>query len=272
MAQPETLGEVGSLGRLLGLLDMFTPAAPIWSAEDLMRQSSLSRATCYRYIRALQHAGLLAPVGSGKFVLGPRILELDRQIRLCDPLYNASAETARRLASETGLTVLVCALYSDSVLCIRQERPPGNTDDNADYFRNRGEKRHLFRGAASKVIIPYLPVHQLRSLYKRNAREIALSGLGTNWESFRTTLRSIRKLEYHVTTGEVNPGVVGISSAILNMQGAPLGSIGLAFSQSKLRRSEIERLPERVKAAAAEVNQAIADYHQNFDFSARAVG
>lgn len=264
--------EGGSLGRLLSLLDYFTPGAPVWSADGLMRQCDLSRATCYRYLRALQAAGLITPVASGRFMLGPRILELDRQIRLCDPLYNAAAEPAQRLAAETGLTVLLCALYSDAVMCIRQERPPGSEEGAADALRNRGEKRGLFRGAASKVLIPHLPPHQLRYLYRRNAREIARAGLGADWDSFRDMLRRIRKAGHCVSFGEVNPGVVGIASAILNRSGAPLGSIGLAFSQSKLRPGDMARLPARVHEAADEVMQALAAYHPDLDFSARAIG
>lgn len=264
--------DIGSLGRLLGLLDLFTPAAPIWSAEAIMRQAQLSRATCYRYIRVLQQAGLIAPVASGQYMLGSRILELDRQIRQCDPLYNASAEPARRLSEKTGLTVLVCALYSDSVMCIRQQRPANTEESAAEYLRTRGEKRSLFGGAASKVIIPYLQPHQLRNLYRRNSREIGRAGLGTDWESFRETLRKIRKAGFCVTYGEINPGVVGVSSAILNRAGAPLGSIGLAFSQSKLKPGDIDRLPPLVIDAANEVMQAISELNPNLDFSARAVG
>lgn len=264
--------DIGSLSRLLKLLDLFTPAAPVWSAESIMRQADLSRATCYRYIRALQQAGLIAPVASGQYMLGPRILELDRQIRLCDPLYNSGAEAARHLAAKTGLTVLLCALYSDSVICIRQERPVDVEEGNAEHIRNRGERRPLFRGAASKVLIPYLPPHQLRNLYRRNAHEIARAGLGTDWESFRETLRKIRKAGVCITFGEINPGVVGISGAILNRTGAPLGSIGLAFSQSKLKPGDLDRLSDLVRAAAAEVMRATSELNPSLDFSARAVG
>lgn len=270
MAEEREAGrEAGSLGRLLSLLDLFTPAAPIWSAEEIMRQADLSRATCYRYIRALQQAGLIAPVTSGQYVLGPRVLELDRQIRQCDPLYNAGGEPARRLAAESGHTVLVCALYSDSVMCIRQERPEGEADSMSDHLFSRGQKRPLFRAAASKVIIPYLPPHQLRALYKRNAREIGRAGLGADWEAFRASLREIRKAGHCITVGEFNPGVMGISAAILNRAGAPLGSVGLAFSQSRLRESDLDRLPPLVMETAEAIRKAIAVFHRSLDFSAR---
>jgi hypothetical protein len=60
-------GGTSSLERMLSLLDVFSIAAPAWSTEDLIRFSGASRSTCYRYVQALQRAGLLTPVAGGAF-------------------------------------------------------------------------------------------------------------------------------------------------------------------------------------------------------------
>ena len=39
---------MNSLEKALGLLDVFTQAAPVWSAEDLKRYAGASPATCTR--------------------------------------------------------------------------------------------------------------------------------------------------------------------------------------------------------------------------------
>src|SRR5688572_12073091 len=85
-----------SLVRLLGVLDLFTPGSPAWSTDALIRSLDMSRSNGYRYIKALSDVGLIAPVSDGHYVLGPRIVELDRQIRQCDPLYNAVFFSSRR--------------------------------------------------------------------------------------------------------------------------------------------------------------------------------
>ena len=64
--------------RLLGLLDLFSPAAPAWSTEALIQSLGMSRSNGYRYIKALSDVGLMAPVSNGHYILGPRIVELDR--------------------------------------------------------------------------------------------------------------------------------------------------------------------------------------------------
>src|SRR3990172_924845 len=112
---------MNSLEKMLSLLDVFTLAAPVWSTEDLIRYSGCSRSTCYRYIKALQSAGFLTPVANGSYILGPRIIELDRHIRMCDPVYTAGGPPMQRLGARTGDNALLCMLFSDTVICVREE-------------------------------------------------------------------------------------------------------------------------------------------------------
>src|SRR5918993_575549 len=212
MARQQRSGSTAttSLERMLGLLDVFTVAAPVWSTEDLIRYSGCSRSTCYRYIKALQEAGLLTPVADGGFILGPRIVEMDRQIRTCDPVYTAGGPPMEALARRTGHTALLCALYSDTVMCVRNV--PGI--DAPEGLFSRGQRRPLFQGAASKVILAYLPAHQLRTLHSKHRKAIAAAGLGGDWDSLRATLRTIRQQGHCITSGEFQPGIVGVAAPL----------------------------------------------------------
>ena len=262
------LGEGNSLVRMLGLLDLFTPAAPAWSTEGLIRSLGVSRSTGYRYIKALADSGLLAPVSNGHHILGPRIVELDRQIRQCDPLYNAAGPAMKRLVASSRQSALLCALFSGSVLCVREEL----TRDSPPSLFTRGQRRPLFQGAASKIILPYLRPYQLRSLFEKHGKTIATSGLGSDWASFRANLTKIRRAGFVITIGEFNPGVIGISAPIFNRSGQILGSIGVAGDESKFSRSELDRVAMLVKSAAEQVNERIGVISVGTDRPARAVG
>ncbi len=256
-----------SLARLLGVLDLFTPAAPAWPTNALIKSLGMSRSTGYRYIKALADVRLLTPVSNGHYVLGPRIIQLDRQIRQCDPLYNAAEPAIRWLASKSGHSVTLCALFSGAVLCVREEL----TADSPTNLFTRGQTRPLFRGATSKIILPYLRPHQLRILYTKHAKEIATSGLGTDWTSFRANLAKMRRAGSVVTVGEFNPGVLGVAAPVFNRAGHILGSIGIAGAEAKFTREEIERVTELVVAAAKKVNERIAVTNIGTDLAARAI-
>ena len=254
--------------RLLGVLDLFTPAAPAWSADALIRSLGMSRSSGYRYVKALTDVGLLAPVANGHYILGPRIVELDRQIRQCDPLYNAAGAAMKRLVAASRHSALLCALFSGSVLCVREEL----TADSPPNLFTRGQTRPLFQGAASKIILPYLRPYQLRSLYAKHGKTIATSGLGSDWDSFRANLARIRRDGVVVSVGEFNPGVIGISAPVFNRSGQILGSIGIAGDESKFDRAALERIAALVKNAAQEVTERISVVSLGTDRPARAVG
>ena len=267
-ATRRTKGGSNSLVRLLSLLDLFTLAAPAWSTDSLIQSLEMSRSNGYRYIKALSDVGLLTPVSDGHYVLGPRIVELDRQIRQCDPLYNAAGPAMKQLVSESRHSSLLCALFSGAVLCVREELTP----DSPPTLFTRGQSRPLFQGAASKIILPYLRPYQLHSLYGKHAKAIATSGLGSDWKSFRSHLAKIRRAGVIITAGEFNPGVIGISAPIFNRAGQILGSIGVAGAESKFIRAELDRVSGLVKAAAVEVNERIGMVSVGTDRPARSVG
>ncbi|HEV7267894.1 MAG TPA: IclR family transcriptional regulator [Falsiroseomonas sp.] len=263
----ETLRGASSLERMLGLLDVFTTAAPAWSTEDLIRFSGASRSTCYRYIKALQAAGLLTPVAGGAWMLGPRIIEFDRTMRLCDPVTSGGGPPMRRLAEETGFTGLLCLLFSGTVMCVddvpASGAPPG--------LFSRGQRRPLFAGAASKVILAHLPPHRLRALFARHRTTIAAAGLGADWDAFRAALRTIRDQGHAVTLGEFQPGVLGIAAPLFNAQGGVLGSLGIATDAGRVPSGARAALAERVMSAAREACRRIAEEQPRAARPARAV-
>ncbi len=259
---------MNSLDKMLALLDVFTPEAPIWSIEQLAARSGTTRSTCYRYARSLQLAGLLSPVGQGAYMLGSRVIELDRNIRVSDPIYLAGGEPLQALSKRAGQKGILCVLYSDAVMCVREV--PG-VDALAGSF-SRGQKRPLFTAAASKVILAELPAHQLRRLYAKHGDAIGRAGLGCDWNEFRAALRRIRDDGHCITVGEFTPGIVGIAAPIFNRAGQVLGSIGLAMTDGSVDPAAYPAMAHDVMAAAAETTRRIGEIHHAVDLPARAVG
>jgi DNA-binding IclR family transcriptional regulator len=252
---------------MLELLNVFTTAAPAWSTEDLIRFSGASRSTCYRYIKTLQDAGFLTPVAGGAWMLGPRIIELDRTMRLCDPVTLGGGPAMRRVAEETGHSVLLCVLFSSTVMCVDDAPAAGAP---VGIF-SRGQRRPLFAGAASKVILAHLPLHQLRTLFDRHRTAIAAAGLGADWDAFRSALRAIRKAGYCVTIGEFRPGILGIAAPLFNAAGEVLGCLGIAAEAHKVLVEQHDALAAIVASAAKEACKRIAQQQPGSARPARSV-
>lgn len=250
----DALEGAGSLARMLHILELFTESQPVWSTSALIDALDTSRSTCYRYVKTLHDAGLLSAVRTGHYSLGPRIIEMDLQIRLTDPLLLASHGVLDDLVAEIGHSALLCTAFRDSVLCIGESRAPQSPENHF----SRGQRRPLFQGAVSKVILAYVPHHRLKSLYPRHEAEIARAGLGGTWSEFRTTLGQIKKDGYLLTRGEFNPGVLGLAAPILTNQRTAVGSVGVAWEETR-REVELDAAVRAVTLAAETISQRLAE-------------
>ena len=257
-----------SLDRMLGLLDLFATSAPVRPVTDLVNYLGTSRSTSYRYIKALHAAGLLEAVANGRYVLGPRIMEFDRQLRMTDPLYQGAGPILRELVQSTGHSALLCALNQDSVMCIREDLAKGGPPT----LFSRGQRQPLLFGAGAKVILPYVPAHRLTRIFEQHHRDIAKAGLGTDWQGFKDTLAAIRRDGYCVTHGEVNPGVFGVAAPVFNADGLVVGSILIAGAAERLGSKDLPNYGQLTVAAANRLTAFLARDHNDQVHPPRAFG
>lgn len=244
-----------SLTKMLSILDLFSSDHVVWSTSEIIEALDSSRSTSYRYIKALQSAGLLGAVGNGYYVLGPRIIELDLQMKNTDPLILASRGVLEELVDTIGHSALLCTVFQDSVLCIREHRAPFSPENRF----SRGQRRSLFQGAISKVILAYFPYHRLKKIYGQSQHEIEKAGLGTSWDEFRSGLTKIKKDGALLTKGEFNPGVYGVGAPIFNENNVVLGSVGVAWDEKQRRDVDVERAIISVKRAAREITNRLVN-------------
>ena len=238
-----------SSGRMLELLDLFTPGQSVLTAADIAGRLGCSPATAYRYAAELCGAGLLARF-SGAFALGPRIIELDRMIRDHDPLLLAGRPVLQRLRDRTGCDVMVVEMFSDAVVTVHHER---GTDPATVTF-TRGRRMPLLRGAGSKAIVSNLPLPALRQLFERNAAMVAEAGLGEDWPGFRASMAALRKAGHAVSLGELDPQNVGIGVPLLHGAGVPPGSLVAVMSSVRWEITDRRRVIGMVASAGAEIS------------------
>jgi DNA-binding IclR family transcriptional regulator len=259
---------MSSQDKMLALLDAFSVEAPVWSAEALAARLGLSPSTCYRYLKSLHQAGLLARVGSGSYVVGPRVLEMDRVARLSDPVYSVGSPVVAALARRTGFSALLSVLYRGSVMCVQQvaaaAAPPG--------LFGRGQQRPLVAGATANVILAHLAPHQLRSVFAKQRERLAAAGLGADWDQVRASLAAIRHQGYSFSLGEYRAGIAGLAAPLFNRDGEVLGSIALATATQSPQLERFRSLAPELMTAAAEISRGIAESSSVVDLPARALG
>jgi len=233
--------------RVLGVLSLFAGDRPEWSIEDAAEALEMPVSTAYRYFRSLTKSGLLIPHLPGRYVLGPAIIQLDRQLQRHDPFITAARAEMARLAEEVVDTVILLArLYRHQVMCVHREHS-GSLEIGEGY--QRGKPMPLDRGAASKVILANLPPRTVRALSAPDRDGAALLSMT---DALRAELRQIRAQGYSITRGDIEPGIRGFSVPVFGQGEVLEGSLSVVLPDTRPdHRSVVDRLIQARKAVEA---------------------
>jgi DNA-binding IclR family transcriptional regulator len=243
-----------SLERMVGLLDLFEESPSGWTFERIHSRLGYTRSTLYRYLKILSDAELLTSLPEAGYTLGPRIVELDHEIRVHDPIIRASRPVMLELVQEIPGIALLCRSYRNKVLCVHQERSTKEIESTYE----RGRTMPLLRGAASRIILANMPTRTIAALYERQPREFAAAGLGGTLDKVQESLKRIRKAGWDQTTGEVTQGITGIAAPIFGERDKVLGSLSISFAARTMNAKRIVAIADRVVFCARIVTKAIA--------------
>lgn len=249
--------------KLLSVLGLFTIETPEWTVEAAAKRLGLGVSTTYRFFRSLSEAGLIVAFAAGRYVLGPAIVQLDRQTRLLDPLIRTARPIMQRLVSriEVPGVLLLCRLYRDQVMCVHQEYS-GDPDRTISY--ERGRLMPLHRGAASKAILAHMPARPVRAFHRDHAEEMEAVSLGRDWDEVKQRLRRLRATGVSVTHAELDPGVTGIAVPLFGPDGSVVGSLGFVLPDPEGKSHAVPGLSALLRSARQEIGaglEALAGTH-----------
>ncbi len=245
---------MAGMDRTIGVLKLFTIDRPGWTVEEAAAALEVSVSSAYRYFAALLEAGLLATDASGHYILGPAIIQYDRQIQLTDPLLRAAKPVMTDLMrfAPVDSTLLLCRIFRETVLCVHQVT---EKDRQTRVSYERGRPMPLFKGATSKIILAHLGSRDLRRLYEANRAQIGAAKLGDEWDAFRKTMAKIRKIGHVVARAEIDPGHIGIAVPILDSHNRILGSLSYVVPTSEERA--VPRLASLAATGAREIEESM---------------
>lgn len=234
--------------RVLAILDAFTDDKPIWTADELIARFSVARATIYRHLKALVETGFLAPLGGGAFGVGPRVIQMDRQIRIADPLLKIAKPIMLAQRDVVAGAQLLCRYYGFSVVSIHDDHGDLRIKTSFD----RGRPFSLLLGAPSRAILGHLPPKQLQRLFLNHSQEIGVAGLGMNWPEFRDQMRLVKRRGYAVSS-DIDIALVGVAAPIFVAPETVVGSLCLVRIKAEVVEHDLDTLSQLVLHAAARI-------------------
>ncbi|MBN9427136.1 MAG: IclR family transcriptional regulator [Burkholderiales bacterium] len=246
---------MSSPARVFAVLSLFTRDRPIWQPDEINEALSYARATGYRYVKELVEAGFLQKLSVGRYALGPRIIELDYQLRQSDPVLLAAMPVMEELARSSGYDAVLSVFFGrmQVIDTYRASVQPG-----LKLTYGRGRPRPLFQSGAPKILLSSLPRPRLLRLYDQHAREIAEQGMGQSWIEFRGYLTRVRKQGFYLSRGELEPGVGAAVVPVLNDEGDTVAALALVGPAERLGDERAPQLRTLLDQAARQIQDRLA--------------
>lgn len=252
-----------SVAKAVDVLKLFSPDVPSLRIEEISTSLGYTRSTAYRYVRELCAAGLLTPRPDARYALGPMIVELERLLRLTDPLYRAGAAVLPPLRANDCVYQLQELSRDDEVLCIYKEGPDELRFEGKSYAlnRERGLPFPLFRGAGSLAILAHLSRDRIQRTYLSNAGKIAKAGLGRTWDHFRKGMSAIRRRGYAAIWRADARHMIGIAvPVLLEADRRLVGSLDYVIMRDQLDDVTERALADKLAGVATAVAREYARF------------
>ncbi|WP_378144637.1 IclR family transcriptional regulator [Cnuibacter sp. UC19_7] len=246
---PQRTKGVDSARRALQILLQFTENAPELTVENLLEDHDISVPSAYRYISLLRELDLIEEREKGRFVLSPQVLKLARAAEATFDYRSQAQPVLDRLTQRTGETALYLRRVNDSAVCLAI----AESDHPISISFQPGNLMPLHGGAAAKILLSSLSQAKLNQYLARVGSTMSKAAR----QRLEADLEQIRAEGYAESAGEVDQGVWA-SAAGVHAKGALVGAITVVAPGYRLSEEHREEIAEAVRAAAQELDAALA--------------
>lgn len=220
------------------------------SVADICAHSSLPKPSAYRLVQDLVAAGLLEPIGRGRFVIGARLKRITHSDHSDRALLELIAPVLKQAATAHGVAFFLSRVRNRSVEIVHVETP----DNGVSYLHPGLGKRPLHACSCSKAVAAFAPelvsTDELKGRLKAYT-EFTLTNAGDLEAEFAT----IRQRGYAECVEEIERGMCSVA--------APLAQSGLGVSISIGAAGSSRVLTKKVRsdigAVLREMAQQLAD-------------
>ncbi|MBL9062865.1 IclR family transcriptional regulator [Tabrizicola sp.] len=230
---------MGTVGKALDLLDLFTKAQPQHGLSHLARSSGLNKATCHRLLTELESRGLLEQTGPAReYRLGPAVLRLSALREAAVPTREAAMPILRRLAEATGETAHLSHIVA------------GRLQTLAFAYASRQGVRVMMEDA------DFLPFHATASgaaVLAHLADAEPLIAAAPNADTLRARIVEARAKGYAETLSTFEKDVNSFAVPLFDATGTCTGALAVAAAAPRMTPDLHATITTALIAAGAEI-------------------
>lgn len=211
---------MGTVGKALDLLDLFTKSEPLVGLSQLARASGLNKATCHRLLTELESRGLLEQVGPAReYRLGPALLRLSALREAAVPTRDAAMPVLRHLAETTGETAHLSHLVA------------GRLQTLAFAYASRGGVKVMMEDAE---ILPFHATASGAAVLAFGADMETVTAQAPDPDALRARIATTRAKGYGETVSTFEKDVHSLAVPLFDATGTCTGALAVAAAAPRM--------------------------------------
>jgi len=234
------LSPVTTADRVLQVLAILAQRGQALSAAELMERTGLARSTLYRQLARLKRWGFVLE-SEGHYAPGPLSLQLALGFDLASHLVCQARPDLQALAEQSHESVGLIVAVNDQAICLDMVE----SQQSLRCSFEKGRSVPLRAGASAKCLLAHLPEAAQAAVLDSQYGPGSAERLNAQAE-----LEAIRQAGFAASTGEVDPGVWGVSVPLFGMARRAVGAITLMAPVSRVQNQDQSLIRMTVVAAA----------------------
>jgi len=237
------------LFRGLAVLELLGVSREGLPATEIAIEMGLHRSSIYRYLSVLVDSGYIIKTAEGRYVLGPRILELASLALDRIDLRNLAHSTLVSLCDETEATVHLCRLDGVEVIYLDKIE----TSKTLPLYSRIGARAPAYCTGVGKALLAYLQPDQLNRVIAETELRKHTEQTITDLDRLRASLAQIYEQGFAVDRGEHEEGIYCIAVPVFDFSGDAVAAISVTDLRRMLEGNE-EYYRDKALKAAAEIS------------------
>ncbi|WP_435093685.1 IclR family transcriptional regulator [Clavibacter michiganensis] len=230
-------------GRLVRILDTFTPTRTVQTAAEIGRRSGLPSSTAHRIVNELVDAGLLERDDERRVRVGMRLWELSTRSSHALRLRQAAMPAMERVQSRVREHTQLAILEQDEALFLERLSGPGS---GSNVTRVAG-RLPLHASSSGLVLLAFgPPALQERVLGSRLSRHTRSTP--SDPDAVRRKLAEVRRLGHALAPGYVEDVSTGVAVPVRDGAGRVLAALSVVLPRDaeagsalvELRRASVD--------------------------------
>lgn len=226
---------------------------PKLSLSDMAQLSGIPKTSVHRMIRSLEEMGFLHKDADGYYALGLMFLQFGHLVAERLDIRNIARPFMQKLRDEVDQAVHLVLRDGDEAIYIEKL----DTQHPVRLYTKIGRKAPLYAGAASRIILAFLPDEQ-RKIYLENVelKPIA-SGTVTSMARLVELLEQSRRTGYSHSRSELENYTAELSAPIFDHSGQIIAALSIAGLELSFQGEKMPYLIRCVKQAAQDISRQL---------------